>query len=161
VLEAALVEPRVDAGRLPVDDVVARRHLARRAAEPRGEGTGDDLDALARDQPVRLRRRRGGIGRVGDREHELLAHDAAALIDQVADDLETQNVPLALEGERSGDRLEDSDLVLARGRLSADRSELSAERNGESDYGQQEDEARHTSLLVRQDVPGRRSGFST
>jgi hypothetical protein len=34
VREAALVEPRVDAGGLPVDDVVARRRLARRAAEP-------------------------------------------------------------------------------------------------------------------------------
>src|SRR5207244_6489884 len=33
-LEAALVEPRIDAGALPVDDVVARRRFARRTGGP-------------------------------------------------------------------------------------------------------------------------------
>src|SRR5207245_7002403 len=83
VLETALVEARIDAGGLPVDDVVARRHLARRAAQARGERPGDDLDAFPGDQPVRFAGRRGRIGRVGDGEHELLAHGAAPIVGQI------------------------------------------------------------------------------
>jgi len=144
VLEAAFVEAGIDAGGLPVDDIVARRHLARRAAEPRGERAGDDLDAFSGDQPIGFAGRHRGIGGVGHGEHELLTHDAAALVDQVADDLETFHVALALERERPGDRLEDSDAVLARGGLPADGGELSAEDHGEGGDDERDDEAWHT-----------------
>src|SRR5262249_47715008 len=77
------------------------------------------------------------------REHELLAHDAAALVDEVADDLEAFHVALAFEGERSSDRLEDADLVFARGGLAADGSDLSAEHDGEDGDDEREDEAWH------------------
>ena len=46
VLEPAPGEARIDAGGLPVDDVLARRRLAGRAAERGGERAGDDLHAL-------------------------------------------------------------------------------------------------------------------
>src|SRR2546430_15254336 len=41
-LEAALVEPRIDAGALPIDDVVARRRFRRGPAEPRPGPARDD-----------------------------------------------------------------------------------------------------------------------
>ena len=99
-------EARVHAGGLPVDDVLARGRLARRAAQGRGVRPGDDLDALAGDEAVGLARRRGRVRRVAHHEDELLAHDAAALVDQVAHDLVALEVPLALDGERAGERLE-------------------------------------------------------
>ena len=87
--------------------------LAGRAAEGRGVGAGDDLDALAGDEAVGLARRRGRVHPVAHHEDELLAHDPAALVDHVAHDLVALEVPLALEGERAGQRLEHADLVLA------------------------------------------------
>src|SRR6185369_11091651 len=58
VLEPALVEARIDAGRLPVDDVLARGRFARRAAERGGERAADDLHAFAGGEARGFGRRR-------------------------------------------------------------------------------------------------------
>src|SRR6185436_19039003 len=58
VLEPALVEARVHARGLPVDDVVTGGRLAGGAAQPGGERAGDDLDVLPGDDPVGLAGRR-------------------------------------------------------------------------------------------------------
>jgi hypothetical protein len=89
------------------------------------------FDALAGDQPVGLAGRRGRIGGVGDREDELLAHHAAALVDEVAHDLEAFHVALALEGEVARERLEHADLVLAGRRLPANGVRPAAEKDRE------------------------------
>src|SRR5207247_9582316 len=52
--EATLVEPRVDAGGLPVDDGVARCRFARCAAQARGQRAGDGLYPCPGAQSVRL-----------------------------------------------------------------------------------------------------------
>src|SRR5207245_2920910 len=118
VLEIAAREPRIDAGRLPVDDVLPRRRLAGRAAERGGERAGDDLDPFPRGQARRLGGNRGGIGAVTDREDQLPAHHAAeAAVDEVAHDLVALEVELALDGEIAGERLQHPDLVLAAGLL--------------------------------------------
>ncbi len=61
---------------------------------------------------------------------------AAALVDHVAHDLEALEVPLALAGERPGERLEHADLVLARLPVGdrgqgGERDEQGGEREGE------------------------------
>src|SRR5712691_5060128 len=103
VLEPALGQPRIDAGGLPVDDVLACRRLARRPAERGGEGAADDLYAFARGQPRRFGGGHGGVDRVPGDEGQLLAHHAAgALVDEVAHDLVALEVELALNGEIAG-----------------------------------------------------------
>jgi hypothetical protein len=66
----------------------------------------------SRVTPVDLEAAAGGVA--SPTTKQLLAHHAAALVDEVADDLVALEVPLALGREVAGQRLQDSDLVLAR-----------------------------------------------
>src|SRR5215468_6329598 len=84
VLEIAPREPRIDTGGFPVDRVLSRGRLARRAAERGGERSRDDLDSLARREARRFRGDGGRIGAVPDGEDQFLAHHAAKLaIDEI------------------------------------------------------------------------------